>query len=264
LKQWNGLLKKEWISMKWPLLAMVVIGIAVLTVFPFLFIRTFGLDIHYYEITVVMSFLWALAGVLVPVGTLLVLLEREMRRPDVWLHSTVSIYKLIGSKMVFAVLIGTISFLLPTLVLAIEYNFISLPIYVMGDMFRFGVWFLITLFYASVAVMGFGFFLWVLYRLLKQVIRGFAVPATLLLFVLFIWLSVRIGQTELYERFVQVGKVDLSRVAILRTPSGGQYESGPFLFYTAEFYTGELVVDVLLMLAMFIGGAVLFEKKIRL
>ena len=264
MKQWNGLLKKEWILMKWPLLAMVIIGIAVLTVFPFLFIRTFGLDVHFYEITLVMSFLWALAGTLVPMGTLLVLLEREMKRPDIWLHSTASIFKLIGSKMVFAALIGVVSFLIPTLVLAVEYNFINLPIFMMGDMFRFGVWFLITLFYASVAVMGFGFFLWVLYRLLKQVIRGFAVPATLLLFVFFIWLAARVGQTELYERIVQVGKVDLSKVATLQTPAGESYESGHSLFYTAEFYTGELVLDVLLMLAMFIGGAVLFEKKIRL
>ncbi|MFS0575663.1 hypothetical protein AB1K83_08515 [Sporosarcina sp. 179-K 3D1 HS] len=259
MKQWNGLVRKEWASMKWALLAMGIIGIVVLSIFPFLIRQIFGLDIHFYEITLVISFLWALASVLAPVATLFVLLEREMKRPDVWLHSTASIFKLVGSKMVFAVLIGILSLFIPTTMLAIQYTLVSAPIFTMEEMVRFGVGFLVTLFFSSIGIMAIGFFFWVMYRLIKPAVKGFAVPLTLLLFFFSTWLITKITLSDSYQRVVMVGKVDLSKLEAIRLPSGGRFEMGP-----SEIYTGEIVVDVLITFAMVIGAAVLFEKKVRL
>ncbi len=40
MKQWNGLLKKEWVTMKWPLLVSALLGIIVMSFVPHL-ITTF-------------------------------------------------------------------------------------------------------------------------------------------------------------------------------------------------------------------------------
>ena len=54
------------------------------------------------KFALVICFMWAGASVLAPVTALFTMLESEMKRPDVWLHSTASIFKLVGSKAFLA------------------------------------------------------------------------------------------------------------------------------------------------------------------
>ena len=101
MKQWNGLLKKEWVTMKWPLLVSAVLGIIVMSFVPHLIVNFFGIEVHVFEVALVICFIWAGASVLAPVTALFIMLEREMKRPDVWLHSTASIFKLVGVESAF-------------------------------------------------------------------------------------------------------------------------------------------------------------------
>ena len=36
MKQWNGMVRKEWVTMKWPLIVSALVAITVMAVFPFL------------------------------------------------------------------------------------------------------------------------------------------------------------------------------------------------------------------------------------
>src|SRR4051794_24759510 len=93
MKQWNGLLKKEWVMMKWPLLVSALFGIIVMSFVPHLLATFLDFGVHAFELALVICFIWAGASVLAPVTALFTMLEREMKRPDIWLHSTASIYK---------------------------------------------------------------------------------------------------------------------------------------------------------------------------
>ena len=67
MKQWNGLVRKEWVTMKWPLIASALIAVIVMTVFPFLITGFLGVEVHVFEFALVICFLWASASVLAPV-----------------------------------------------------------------------------------------------------------------------------------------------------------------------------------------------------
>ena len=98
MKQWNGLLKKEWVTMKWPLLVSALLGIIVMSFVPHLIVNFFGFEVHVFEVALVICFMWAGASVLAPVIALFIMMEREMKRPDVWLHSTASIINWLERK----------------------------------------------------------------------------------------------------------------------------------------------------------------------
>ena len=260
MKQWNGLLKKEWVTMKWPLLVSALLGIIVMSFVPHLIANFFDLGVHVFEVVLVICFIWAGASVLAPISALFIMLEREIKRPDVWLHSTTSIFKLVGAKAIFAILIGAAGLLIPTMVLALQYALFSSTMATFDDLLFFGSIFIVMIFAISIKFMSIGFFFWVIDRLMKPYLKGFSIVATIIMFLVASRLHGLFVLSELYEKLISIGPIDLMKIKNPKIDVDLIYFDHTETF----FYTGEIVFDIFFTFIMFIIAAVLFEKKVRL
>lgn len=260
MKQWNGLLKKEWVTMKWPLLVSVLFGIIVMSFVPHLIVNFLGFSSHVFEVALVICFMWAGASVLAPVIVFFIMLEREMKRPDVWFHSTASIFKLVGVKAFFATLIGAVGLLIPTTVLAVQYALFKSTTFMFNELLFFGCIFIIIIFAVSITFMSIGFLFWVIDRLMKPYLKGFSIVATIILFFVSSRLYSLFALSELYEKLLLNGPIDLMKI---KNPK----INVEFIYFEHTetfFYTGEILFDLFFTVLMFIIAAVLFEKKVRL
>ena len=260
MKQWNGLVKKEWITMKWALLVSALFGTLVMSFFPLLITRFLGLEVHIFEVALVICFLWAIASALAPVTALLTMLERDMKRPDVWLHSTASIYKLVGAKALLASFIGAVGLLIPTVVLAIQYALFKSATITFNDLFFFGSIFIVLVFVVSIVFMSVGFFFWVIDRLMKPFLKGYSIVATIILFFVSTRIYSLITLSEFYQKLVSIGPIDVMK---LKNP----LLNVEFIYIEhmgTLFYSGEILFNAFCTVALFIVAAVLFEKKVRL
>src|SRR4051812_26833128 len=79
MKQWNGMVRKEWVTMKWPLIVSALVAITVMAVFPFLITGFLATEVHVFEFALVICFLWAGASVFAPVTALFTMLGSEMK-----------------------------------------------------------------------------------------------------------------------------------------------------------------------------------------
>lgn len=260
MMQWNGLLKKEWVTMKWPLLVGALFGILVMSFFPLLINRFLGVEVEVFEVALVMCFIWAGASVLAPVTALFTMLEREMKRPDVWLHSTASIYKLVGAKALMASLIGAVGLLIPTIVLAVQYALFKSATITFNDLFFFGSIFIVLIFAVSIIFMSIGFFFWVIDRLMKPFLKGSSIVATIILFFISSRIYSLFTLSEFYKKGLLIGPIDVMKI---KNP----LINVEFIYFEhmmTLFYSGEILFTIFCTVAMFIIAAVLFEKKVRL
>ncbi|WP_313892161.1 hypothetical protein [Psychrobacillus sp.] len=260
MKQWNGLLKKEWLSMRGLLLASALLGIIAMSFLPLLLSKSFGSEERIFEFTIVICFIWASATVVVPGVALFTMLEKDMKRPDVWLHSDASIFKLVGLKVFLATLIGAVGLLIPTMVLAVQYALLAPSIMTIDALLFYGSIFVVVSFGGSISIMAIGYFFWVIYRLLKPYLIGFSIPITILLFCFSLLVVERIGRTEIYSKMVNVGRIDLLPLKKDIFDDGNGY----FTLTETTFYMGEVVFGIFFITIMFVVATVLFEKKVRL
>ena len=258
VKQWNGLLKKEWLAMNgWLYGSITTLFIAILVI-PFASSFIFD-ELSTLEISPIFSFVWVAFSILLPTVILLASLNREMVRPDIWLHSTAPTAQLFGIKMLFASIIGLVNVLLPSIIVLIQSGFAQFPLELpfktllqlvstIGFMF-----FLIAIF-----IMCTGLFLGVIYQLLKPVVKGFAGPIVVIIFLLLSWLQTRITESTIYTKIAHYGRFNLEYNYI------NQKENFFFEFASSEIYAGELLINFVMATVFFIAAIVLFEKKVRL
>ena len=260
MQQWNGLLRKEWLSMKSLLLVSALFAVATMLFLPMIITGIWGNGAQVFETALVICFMWACACALAPVIALFTMLERDMKRPDVWLHSNSSIFKLIGSKVVFALLIGAGGLLISTIVLALHYALSTPSILTFNALLFYGSIFVVALFIASISMLCTGFFFWVLYRLMAPSIKGFSMPITIILFFVSLLVAGKIGSSDLYNKVVKVGPIDLLGLKNPKLDVGNGY----FEVTGTTFYTGQIVFDTFFIVVAFVVATVLFEKKVRL
>ena len=260
MKQWNGLLKKEWATMRGQFFATLGAWLLFTLLIPFgssLFNR--GLDAL--ELSLILSLVWVVASLLIPTVMFLISLGKEMNRPDIWLHSPASIFKLFGSKAVFAGFVGFVNMMIPTIVVIIESRFSGFPV-VLSFITTLNIAGLVfVVFYMlSLLVMCTGLFFGVLYQLMKPVMGGFTIPNVVILFLFSSWLVERISSTAVYKKISNIGPI--------KGPGEGVFniEEGNFFFEidTTLFYMGDTLLNLLLGVLLFITAVVLFEKKVRI
>lgn len=259
MKQWNGLLKKEWISMKWSIVLSLLGVLVLLFLFPLLLAKLLGESTNIFEYALVIAFLAAIANLFIPLILFWVLVEKEMKRSDLWLHSTASIYQLIGVKAFFAMVIGVVSFSIPTIVLATYYFVLSPPGIAFNVLLVFGLTFLSILIASSIPLLSTGILFWVLYRWMKPFLKGFSILIAIGLFFLTSYVYGRLIQSQFYETYVMVGPINVARWTDLH------FESEYFSITPAEtvVYSGQFVFDAILTVGMFLLAVGWFDKKVR-
>ena len=260
MKQWNGLLKKEWATMSGQFYLTAGASLIFSLLIPFgssLF--NWGLDAL--EVSLILSLVWMATSMLIPTIMLLISLGKEMSRPDIWLHSPASILKLFGSKAVFAGFVGFVNMVIPTMVLIIESRFSGFPVELsFVTNLNIGGLLFVTFYMASLLIMCTGLFFGVLYQLMKPVVKGFAIPNVVILFLFSSWLAERISSTTAYKKISNIGPI--------KGPGKGLFniDEGNFFFQidTTFFYMGDTLLNLLFGALLFITAVVLFEKKVRI
>lgn len=260
MRQWNGLLKKEWASMRGPFYATMVALMFFTILIPFgSNIFDWGLD--GLEVSIVLSFVWMATSVLIPTIMLLISLGKEMNRPDIWLHSTVSIFKLFGSKTIFAWFVGFVNILISIIVMAVGSRFYDLWIDIpFKSIQELGGFILLNMNLFSVLILCTGLFFGVLYQLFKPVLKGFSGPVVVSLFLFSSWVTARVSSTATYEKVTNFGpRIGLNQ-DIFNLSKGNHY----FEINLVGFEMGAILLDTGLAVILFVAAVVLFERKVRI
>jgi len=98
MKSWNGLLRKEWVLMRYSLITFIVVFV-VIAVSSFAPMAVGGI-MDGVELTQMFSIMLMFIGA----SLFLHSLQTDTKQPDVWLHSPFSIVKLLGVKVFMAIL----------------------------------------------------------------------------------------------------------------------------------------------------------------
>jgi hypothetical protein len=259
---WIGLFRKEWAFQKWFIVALVLINlmITIMEISPvFVGVLTRSMT----EI-LASSNSWFLLHLYMGVFLLILSLVNEMKSPDIWLHSTATVAKLVGAKVVVITFAVTCSFLLCGIV-------IGVTSYVGGsgdsglEVLSFSsMIFLLVI--NTVYAMVVSFFIWAIYQVLKLRIGRYSIIVTIAV----VWLSVYIWAFVWFSDWFQEIKEFGPILELTPMANGFLYlREQNFIFLgllpeSAFITVGSLFLYVVISLVLFIMGATLFEKKVRL
>lgn len=260
MKQWNGLMRKEWVQWKWQLIFAIGLAIIALLVLPTVFGKiTEDVEIVF-EMTMMISFMVMMVGMIVPVICFATMFNRDIKLPDLWLHSTASTYKLIGVKLLMAAFIGAVSLLVPAAVVAIRFAITKARAITFDELAFFGTSSLLFFFSISLMLLIVGFFFIVIDRLIKPFLKGFSIVVTGLLFVLSARLYGEVTASGLYDRVFHTGKLNLLEMKNTKLEIG---ESSS-LYMNFDIYVGDVLFVTALSVILFFLAIKLFEKKVRI
>lgn len=256
MEQWNGLLKKEWFLMKeW---FWATIGIAVFSIFLLPYgISLFLQEENVAEVALGAGMFWIIIGIIVPTIILLNSIGKEMQHPDIWLHSTASMHKILSVKMSFAAFIGLIN-----LVLSISTTFIRLSGggLTLSNMMQLGWTLILSFFIASICIMCVGLLFGAIFQVIKPVVKGFSWPIILLLLLVAGWAMERISRSTLYQKIGEIGP----KIGINSENTTFNEGSLTMEIEALELRTGDLFMDIIFAALLFFVASFLLEKKVRL
>lgn len=257
MQQWNGLFKKEWFLMRNWFLGIIGAGAFSILLLPYgssLFFK--GSDVL--EMMFGMSILWSIMSLFIPTILLLKSIGNEMQRADTWLHSTASMYQLIGVKMVFSALLGLLNS-----VMAIVTAYISSSAgagFTLLSFIKLGGGLTIFLYTVSISIMCIGLLLGAIFQVIKPVVKEFSWIVITLLFMAGVWLVGKITSSTLYQKIGEIGPKWEHEM------DGFRLEKGSLSMELDRFSisTGDLAMEFVFAIIFFISAVLLFEKKVRL
>jgi len=264
MKSWLGLLWKEWLLLRWGVGLIAVLSFFVILVGPLAIQKLFDVPGDYFSQAMVLGGIWLVLHLFVGLFLLFTSLGNEMKQPEIWLHSPVPMAGLVGAKVAFASTITAASLLWNGLLLGIAFYLSegggTIP-YENGVLPLLSV--MVALFLRSLFVMGLGFFFWSFYQVLHARIGKFlgATASNILFFIsIFLWEKVRVS--GILDPLKAFGPVKWTDAAFFN-------ESDSYFFMGiapegVAFTIGGVLVYGMVTVALFMVGAVLFEKKVRL
>lgn len=260
MKQWNGLLQKEWVQWRSQIIVLIFLLLAGLFILPY-FAGVFAVgEVSVFEITMVISFVAAGACIFVPVIAFSMMLNKDMKRPDLLLHSTASTVKLVAVKMVMSAGMGLAYLLVTAIVVASRYVLTPQPENIFNELLFFGSLLIIGIFLVSIQFMVYGFFFIVIDYLLKPFLKGFSFVVTLILFIISVRIYGEVTSSDFYEKVIKFGSFDL--MSLKNPVIDLQYNY--FTVSNTVLYAGELIFAVLFTIGVFYVAIALFEKRVRL
>lgn len=165
----GGLLRKEWILMRWSAVGFVAV-LTLIAISSFAPLAVGGIfDINeYVQMFSTMHMFFGAALFLHSLHT-------DMKQPDVWFHSPASIWKLLGVKAMLAILINFGSFIIWSSIWVIAYFFGGF----VGDIPEITT--LLKLFVNIIFIISVSLAIWVVYKLAEAKIGLFAILIVIIL-----------------------------------------------------------------------------------
>gem|GEM_PF-487728 len=260
MKNFRGLLKKEWVLYRSWLLLGIFGGLMCSWLVPYVLHHFMHILVPESQLSLVFTTLVLFAGGLYSVLQFLASLRLDMKAKESWLHSTCSITTLIGAKMVcslggymlFNALFMTIAF----------YNLREQLVASIGQMIC-GILLMVIV----ITLLQLVFFILLLcffafYMQLKHMIGRFSIVLTMIAFFLTLDIWMRITESQLYQTVFQHGVISLSKLeANLPKIQAINHE------LTGEWHIGSLyiveeVAFLLLMSLLFVAGCKWLEKVV--
>ena len=263
----KGLLKKEWILLKWGVITVFLLNIIVVMAAPPIINRAFGLPLNTFENTLVISGVWFVVSMFVAVGILYASLETEMKQPDIWLHSPVPMWQLVGIKAVFAIAVTAMLLVLGGVLLSI--SFLMSDAYgtipkLSGALAMLSV--MISIFLKAIYIMALVFMFWSLYQVWRTRSGQLSVIFTSLLFFAGIFTGTVISELLRASKVLTAIK-EFGPVKLTNTTFYNEQNSYFFTGFVPDgviFTIGGLILYGALTILFFAVGAKVFEKKVRL
>lgn len=246
---------KGWLSAK----LVMGLGTIVLASFGLSYLSEQRMDFS--MMTGVSIILWVMITLFLPIAVLLDSLRNEWRRPDVWLHTPQSAYKLFGGKILFAAVIGLAALLLPAAIFSAYVLFFGSPVNDIAapELVAAVCKFLLSFYFASLMLMLSGLFLAVIYRVIKSYVRRGAFLIWLVVLFVALWIFNLVLNAGWYTKITHFGQL-FSGDDALDITIGNFY----FLQDSFTLYAGQILVVAVFVCASFVSSVWLFEKKVRL
>ncbi|HSO59227.1 MAG TPA: hypothetical protein VLQ66_13510 [Paenisporosarcina sp.] len=262
MKQWRGLLMKEWINMKNLLYSLLVLDALVLFIVPSGFKRLFGIEEDLGTIRFMVGGILLFFHSLVALIFLIISLEKDIIRQDIWLHTTATMQKLVGTKIIFTIFVTSVSLLFIGVVTFGQF-FISISNQSseLIDMGKFLILVNVMTFITSIYLCVVGFFFWVIYQTLRMRIQYYAIPVTLVLFVLINYWWNKILSSAFFTKTFAIGTLpvnDFIPQSLLHETINVKLD-----FSTEPFLIGILLFITFTTVLLYVSATSWLDKKVR-
>lgn len=265
LKKMKGLIRKEWCLLKWGIIILFLMNIAILVAGPYLINRIYDLPLTTLENARIITGIWFVFNMFVGVGVLFTSLEKELKQRDIWLHATTSMWQLVGVKVVFAASVTFLLLLLDggilTVTVVLSDGSETIP-KLDGILSLLSV--MISIFLKSIYIMAFGFMFWALYQMVRSQSKDLSAVFTMLFLFAGIFTGTIISELFRASKILTAIK-EFVPVKLTEFPF---YTEDNSYFFTGIvqdgviFTIGGLILYGGLALAFFVVGAKIFEKRV--
>lgn len=236
------LLRKEWIQYRSWLFGTVVGGLFILIGIPYLFTEVMGIVLNKSNISFILMFFVLLTGGWITIMQFISSLRADIRRKEIWLHSTKSIYMLVGAKIIYTLL----TFLVFTLIISIVGLFLSHGI-VDGSLLQYAFSLALMSIVAMLIHSSFIVFINLIYVFnlqLKRFIGKFSKFITVVAVIAGFILLIKVIDNPLYSLLLLNGEVSLQFLRpylLTYTITGGKMQLGPLYIVEEIFSWGFLL-----------------------
>ena len=262
MNRWKGLFLKEWVQGSREMIPFYFVSVII----TFLSLSHVFIGIPADIVGEISSFvgLWFVIHTIYGVIGFLISVGREMKRPDIWLHSPVSVVQLVSAKALFSILTMTCSLVLTGPIIIGSYysgetgDTISI---LSSILLLLGVIFVIVL--NSVYIMALSFLFWSIYHVLRSRIGWFSIIVTVGLSMRWAYVWGMLWFTEMFNSIKEWGSIN-EKATLLDALSYNNYIFTGLVPESAVLTIGSLLLYGIFTAVYFITGSILFEKKVRL
>ncbi|WP_283153662.1 hypothetical protein [Guptibacillus hwajinpoensis] len=255
MKNWSGLLRKEFRLSRALLLGVTAFDLLVMIGF---FLASARWEVPYLT-AIIGGVLTAMHVFFLPLY-LLISLNTEGRNLHLWLHNPQSGARLLGAKLLNGLLalllsIGIVSSL-SLLAYNLEPSLIQFPI---DNVWLFGFYFLTVIITGSVYMGIWLIFYWTLYQVLKTYIGKWALLLILLIVGFISWFGSWLSGTRLYEVMIDWGYVELPSPLNMEVSQ----QAFELTVSTFPFAIGNVIFDLITIVLVFIMTCWLLDRKVE-
>ena len=261
MKQFRGLLMKEWIQMKGWLYVLLVMGAFILVVGPTSLKRVFGLADSIGTIGFMTGLTLIFFHSIVVLLMFITTLNKDMARQDIWFHTPASMFKVIVAKLIFSVFVVSVSIVF---ISTITFGYLSTTLEnttTKLEVINFALLVDGAIIFGSMYVACIGFFFWVIFHTIRMKIRMLAGPITIILF-FFInyWWDKILSSPFFTNLFSMMGDIPFERLSA----SDVMEKTFSFDLYVGpSAQLGELLFIAITTILLFVLSVIWFDKKVR-
>lgn len=264
MKQLKGLIKKEWALMRLWLVILCILNTLGIVGIPIL-LNIWIEDLPIFRTAIILVGIWLFFSYLIATILFLTSLQLDMKKPDIWLHTESSIYKLIGIKLASATVITSLSLLWIELLLVILQAVNADPEFMtFGQLLEMQVYVLGGIFFYILLNLIIVLFFWVIYHLMRPFVKGFSLIISFSLFIASsIFLSMS-SNVEFFQKIPRFGGVNIPVPSFIEQLKNLNNIENLTVFVEPTIYVSDIFLITAFAIILFWGSALWFEKKVRM